>query len=66
MIARGQFGHHSAKDPVQFHLAPEFMRQQSAPLVEHGNGAFIAGGLDCKDSHGVFKYDLRNRSPWSQ
>jgi hypothetical protein len=33
-------------------LTPNLVGQQSAGLIEHGDGAFIAGGLNGEDTHG--------------
>jgi hypothetical protein len=48
VIARGELGHHPAEGPVQIDLTDEFVREQPAMLVEHGDRAFIAGGFDGK------------------
>jgi len=36
---------------MQINLAPQLMGQQAAFLVQHGHGAFIAGGLYGQHSH---------------
>jgi hypothetical protein len=37
---------------MQLHLAEELVREQPGARIEHGGGAFIAGGLEGEDTHG--------------
>ena len=51
VVTRGQFRHHAPVEAVQLDLAENGVRQQTALAVEHGNGAFIAGGFQGKNFH---------------
>ncbi|MBV6418065.1 MAG: hypothetical protein CMLOHMNK_02845 [Steroidobacteraceae bacterium] len=54
MIARGEFRHDAAIEAMQVDLRMQDMREQSATLVEDGDGAFITGGFDREHAHFAF------------
>ena len=54
MIARGEFRHDAAIEAMPVDLRMQDMREQSATLVEDGDGAFITGGFDREHAHFAF------------
>ena len=53
MVTGSQFRHHPAIFGMDFHLAEQGVREQSALRVIDRHTGFVAGGFDAKYVHGL-------------
>ena len=53
VLARGDFGHDAAVEPVQRHLRGNLVCQHLAAVPHERNGGLVAGRFNGQDQHGT-------------